>query len=264
MAKWRLRLIWAVLAALVTVWGVNAYLASLRQSEPVLVAATEIPARAQITADMLTVVHVNRTDRTQLAKASFRSKDEVVGRYARRRIEPGEVLMNRPGDFTESTQQITVYSGELPMAETLPPDTRAETVKLDQQAVLGKHVRVGDRVDLIFTSKSDSTGGVYSSLLLQQVQVLDIQRPPEDEPDKEVLVTFLVTAEQAVDLALAKRTGTIDLSLTPPDPGEPIRPRTAGPLGFIYGDADKVAGRASVPQSQSQTQQADTGKPPGR
>lgn len=231
-AKWRLRLIWAVVAAVIATIGASSYLSSLRDTVPVVVAAKEIPARAAITADMLSVVQVNRSDRAQFAKDAFQTTDQVIGRYARRMVEPGEVLRNRPGDFTASQGELVATPGEMPLSDALPPGTRAITLKLDKQAVLDQHVRAGDQVDMVFTSKSDSTGGVYSSLLLQQVTVLDLRRPADDDPEQEYMVTVLVSLEQAVDLALAKRTGTIDLVLNPPDPGDVIARRVISPLQF--------------------------------
>lgn len=233
MARWRLRLFWAALLAIATAWGIKAYLGSLQATEPVVIAAKEIPARSQITADMLKVVSVGKRDRQHLAADAFRSLGEVVGQHARRRIEAGEILRNRPADFaTPGEARPGARPGDGALADFLPPGTRAASLKADQQAVLGSHVRPGDRVDLVFTSKSDATGGVYSSLLMQQVLVLDIERAPESAPDQEVLVTVLVTAEQAVDLALAKRTGVVDLALNPPDPGDPVTQRVTSPLKF--------------------------------
>lgn len=233
LARWRLRLFWAALLAITTAWGVKVYLGSLVQTEPIVVAAKAIPARSQITADMLEVVAVGKRDRQHLAADAFRSIAAVVGQYARRRIEAGEVLRDRPSDFARPG---AVKPGSIPsvgaLADFLPPGTRAVSLRVDQQAVLGSHVQPGVRVDLVFTSKSDSTGGIYSSLLLQQVLVLDIQRAPADEPDKDVLVTVMVTVDQAVDLNLAKRTGVVDLVLNPPDPGEPVAQRVTSPLKF--------------------------------
>jgi len=244
--KWRLRLFWAALVAIITALGVKAYLGSLQATEPVVRAATEIPARTQITADMLTVVQVNRTDKQRLADKAFASVDEVVGRNARRLIEAGEVLRNRPADFTEPGK---VHDGATPgegaLSDFLPSDTRAIGLKVDQQAGLGNQIRPGDRVDLVFTSKSDSTGGVYASLLMQQVQVLSIERAPEDQPDKEVIVTLMLTVDQAVDVALAKRTGVVDLVLNPPDPGAPVPQRVTSPLKFT-GQPDTGPVKAAV------------------
>lgn len=213
--------------------GVRAYLSSVQQTVPVLIAVTEIPARAEVTAEMIKVVHVRLVDRNQLFPDGFWERDSLVGRYARRRIEPGEVLRDRPGDFT--THAEFVMSGaEMPLAETLPVDTRALTISMDRQAVLDHHVRAGDLVDLIFTSKSDSTGGVYASSLIHQVYVLDIRHPSANEIDTDILVTLLVTPEQAVYVALAKRTGTIDLALSSPERSEAAAPVTASPLQFIH------------------------------
>lgn len=246
--KWRLRLFWATLVAIFTAFGVKAYLGSLQATEPVVLAAREIPARTRITADMLTVVQVNRTDKKRLADNAFPSIDEAVGRSARRRIEVGEVLRNRPADITEpGVVREGAQPGEGALADFLPPNTRAIGLKVDQQAVLGSHIRPGDKVDLVFTSKSDSTGGVYASLLMQQVQVLDIERAPEDQPDKEVIVTLLLTVEQAVDVALAKRTGVVDLVLNPPDPGAPVPHQVISPLKFT-GQPDAGPVKAGSPE----------------
>lgn len=231
-AKWRLRLVWAGIAAVVAAVGISRYLGSLQDTVPVVVATKEIPARTAITEDMLTIVHVNRSDRAVLARDAFEAKFEVVGRYARRRIESGEVLRNRSSDLTTS-QGAAEFRAEMPLAEVLPPESRAVTLKLDRQAVLDQHLRAGDLVDVVFTSKSDSTGGVYSSLILQQLYVLDIHRPTADDPEQEYLVTLLVYPHQAVDLALAKRTGTVDLVLNPPDPSELVDDRVTSPLQFI-------------------------------
>lgn len=255
MAKWRLRLIWAMVAAVIATIGASSYMNSLRDTVPVVVAAREIPARAAVTADMLSIVQVNRSDRTQLAKDAFGSTDQVIGRFARRMIEPGEVLRNRRSDFTESQGEIVVSDGTMPLAEALPPGARAITLSLDRQAVMDQHVRVGDQVDVVFTSKSDSTGGVYSSLLFQQVKVLDLRRPAEDDPDQNYMVTVLVSLEQAVDLALAKRTGTIDLVLNPPDPGAPTAQRVTSPLQFTgtSAPASKTTNASSTAKPSSST-----------
>jgi pilus assembly protein CpaB len=232
-AKWRLRLFWAALLAMVTAWGVTSYLSALRETEPVVVALQEIPARAEITPDMVTVIEINRTDRGRLAKDAFQTLDEVVGRYARKPIEEGAVLRDRPGELTNPGEMAaSARVGEGALADIIPRDARAMTLKLDKEAVLGQHIQPGNRVDVIFTSKSDSTGGVYSSLVLQLVQVLEIEYPAEDASHEDALVTLLVTAEQAVDLALAKRTGSVDLALSPPDASGPIPVRTTSPLKF--------------------------------
>lgn len=252
-ARWRLRLFWAAVLGLITAWGVTAYLNSLQETEPVIIARQAIPARVEIRPDMVTVIQVNRADRKRLADHAFQSIDDVVGRYTRKPIEAGEVLRDRPGDFTTPGEmQANPRTGEGALADFIAPNTRAMTLKLDRQAVLGQHLLPGNRVDVIFTSKSDSTGGVYSSLILQLVQVLDIEYPAEDASDEDALVTLLVTAEQAVDLALAKRTGSVDLALSPPDPGAPVPARTTSPLKFA-GQTPIPPGKAEAPKPTTPT-----------
>ncbi|HEY3366956.1 MAG TPA: Flp pilus assembly protein CpaB [Symbiobacteriaceae bacterium] len=246
MAKWRLRLFWAALLALVTAWGVHTYLGSLQETEPVLVATREIPARTLVTADMVKTIQVGRKDRDQLAANAFHAAADVTGRYARRAFEAGEVLRNRPGDFTAPGEVRAGASGtDGALADFLPAGSRGETLKLDAQAMLGKHLKAGDRVDVIFTSKSDSTGGVYASLVVQQVLVLDIERKTDGSADDSVLVTVAVTPEQAVELALAKRTGSVDLALNPPDSAGAVNLRVISPLQFT-GQTDAPPGKVET------------------
>lgn len=254
MAKWRLRVFWAVLLALGTIWAVKSYLGSLEETAPVVLTTREIPARTEITAEMIKVVQVNRTDRERLAPDGFSSAEEVLGRYTRQAVAAGEILRNRPGELTEQEVRPALYGGEGALADFLPPGTRAVTVKMDQEGVLGQHVQPGDRVDLVFTSKTDGTGGVYASLIVQQVMVLHIERDPE-MPD-EVLVTLLVTTEQAVQVSLAKRTGDIDLVLNPPDPGDPVQLRAVSPLLFTgqAGSAPLPADKQAEPAGKSAAQ----------
>lgn len=236
MVKWRLRVFWALLLAVVSIWTVKSYLTSLEETAPVLLATQEIPARAQITAEMVKVVVVKKSDLSQLAADALSSPDQVVGRYARRLIPQGEILRDRSSDFTTEAIRPAAYEGEGALADFLPSTARAVTVKLDAQGVLGQHVKPGDLVDLVFTSKTDSTGGVYSALVVQQVFVLSLDRNPDDE--EEVLVTLLVTLDQALQVSLAKRTGDLDLVLNPPDPGRPTRIPPISPLQFANQGAD--------------------------
>jgi len=255
MAKWRLRLFWAILLALLAAFGTNSYLSSLQKTEPVVVAARDIAARAEVTSEMIKVIQVSRADRETLAAGAFQSPSEVLGRYARRPMEAGEVLRNKPGDFFAPGEVRPAPEGaEAALADSLPPNTRAVTLQLDAQAVASKHLRPGDRADVIFTSKSDSTGGVYASMLVQQAWVLDVVRPVDTGDDK-ILVTLLVTPEQAVDLSLAKRTGSIDLAINPPDPGEPIRTQAVSPLKFI--------GQTNAPPGQVETRFKDAAEQAG-
>lgn len=230
MVKWRLRVVWALLLAVGTIWAVKTYLTSLEETASVVLTRGAIPARAQITAEMVKVVTVKESDLSKLAADAFSSPDQVVGRYARRSIPAGEILRERLSDLSTEEIRPASFSGEGALAEFLPPGSRAITVKMDQEGVLGEHVQRGDRVDLVFTSKSDSTGGVYASLVVQQVTVLSIDHNP-DAPD-EVLVTLLVSAEQAVQVSLAKRTGDLDMVLNPPDAGDPVQVRAISPLLF--------------------------------
>ncbi len=90
-------------------------------------------------------------------------------------------------------------------------------------------------MDVIFTSQDNSSGGVYAALIMQGVPVLEVEAPTKEplaaQTGSQVNVTLLVTPAQAVDLALAKRRGSIDLVLSP-ETAEPVALPPSSPLKF--------------------------------
>lgn len=230
MGRWRLRLFWALVLGAVAALGTNAYLQSLHETAPVVIAAGDIPARAEITADLLKVVEVSRSARDALAAGGFDTPAAVIGRYARQPIAKGSILRDDPAWLTAPGEVQSGPAGQGAMADFLPGGTRAVSVLVDRQAVVGRHIQTGNLVDIIFTSTTEATGGVYAGLVLQQIEVLDITAGGDG--DSRLLVTLLLTPAQAVELTLAKRTGSIDLALVAADPGEPISLPPLSPLRF--------------------------------
>lgn len=235
----RVRLLWTLLLAVVAGVGAYIYLSSLRHEVTVVLVTRDIPARSIITADMLRTARIRAADRSAVLPNSFATPEHVIGLLTVQEIPRGEPVRNDPRWVTREEGAIQAVNKQR-LSYFLPKDTRAVTVQVDSQGMVAGRVREGDLVDVLFTSRDDSTGGVYSAIILQRTQVLAV-----DASGGQYQVTLLVTPEQGLDLTLAKRRGTIDLALSPRT-AEPVSVPPASPLKFSrMGSRNEQAGSST-------------------
>lgn len=222
----RVRLFWALLLSAAVGLGSYFYLSALQQEVPVVVAARDIPERTVITQEMLRVVRVRAKERDTVFSRAVSEPDMVVGALTLQDVSKGEALRSDPHWITRDEGAVQAVS-QRQLSYFLPRETRAVTVGVDSQGIVAGRVREGDLVDVLFTSRDNSTGGVYAAMILQHVRVLGV-----DGGGGQYQVTLLVTPEQALDLTLAKRRGIIDLALSPPAP-DTVNLPPASPLKFL-------------------------------
>lgn len=195
-------------------------------------AVEDIPARTEITAEMIEVVRVPRDG--SLAGA-VNSEALIVGRTTRIPIYQGEQFM--PEKLT-SLSALTASS----LAYIIPEGHRAMAVTASKLSTAGGLVRPGDHVDVMvvvdleFTDPVD--GGEVSETrsitIAQNVEVLAVEQAlqnrltnepevsegspvdqPAPQPDATV-VTLAVTPAEAELVFLANDRGEIRLSIRPP------------------------------------------------
>jgi pilus assembly protein CpaB len=200
-----------------------------------VVAAVDIPARTQITEEMVKVRDVPVDVKPE---ASYGSVDEVIGKATRYPLSVDEEVTSSKVVSLEPSQ------GTDSIAFVIPKEMRAISINADQVLSAGGLVLPGDYVDIIgvFSMKSaDGTdeAGWLARTVLQNVEVLavaqtitDVPPPAEDgtaaaatgssgtqtqsargseaEPNPEATtLTVLVQPEQAELLFLAEANGTL-------------------------------------------------------
>jgi pilus assembly protein CpaB len=209
----------------------------------VVVAASDLPLGAQITADKLATT----TKPQDQADGTFADPQQVVGMVIRRAVASGEVLTN--DDFTTSVS--------LPdLVRSLQPGLRAIAVPLSKVDSVGALLQPGDSVDVLISMEdgdglnpiveanpvsSPGLGGntdPYISLddylnntsvkvVVQNVQVLAaIAATPTDpsnviggaapSPQPDMVVLLAVTPQQAEIVRFAQLDGNISLVLRSP------------------------------------------------
>jgi pilus assembly protein CpaB len=111
--------------------------------------------------------------------------------------------------------------GERPtLSRKVAPGMRAYSVRINDVSGVSGFILPGDRVDIMLTRQTGSTGagreGLATDILLQNIVVLGINQESSESMDEPVVAksaTFEVTPEQAQTLALATQMGTLSLML---------------------------------------------------
>lgn len=228
-------IILAVFMGLITVFGLNYYLAehtetapaAARQVEqvPVLVAESTIPQHTRITAGMIAVQSLPED---AVHPEALHSADEVVGGISRADIIRGEqVLSSRV--HTEEVRASLSYR--------IPENMRAVSIPVGDVSGVSGFISPGDRVDVLvvydyFFEGAAPDGGEGEALAedtrdwvtvyttIQNMAVLATGGRTLKQDDEEPIVvntlTLLANPEQAEVLVYASRQGSLHLTLRSP------------------------------------------------
>ncbi|WP_258359146.1 Flp pilus assembly protein CpaB [Moorella sulfitireducens (nom. illeg.)] len=185
----------------------------------VVVARVHIPARAQITSQML---EVKELPARYVNAGAITKPGDAVGKTVKSEILPGEIL-----------RQEKLASGKDAadgLAFLIEPGKRAVTIAVNDVSGLAGLLRPGDRVDVLGTFDLPAAGGQdrtsLTSLLVQDVEVLSVDQDLAAENGQAISdgkkqigyrnVTLMVTPGQAQPLVLCAEKGSVRLLLRAP------------------------------------------------
>ena len=194
------------LAASVAFW------VSASDARPVLVATRDLPPGATLRSSDLSVAYVRMDDVLYRAALPADMLDSLVGRQL------GEPM---------HAQQV-VARAQLADQLGLAPDQVAITIPARPDSAAGGRLRKGDAVQVLLTVTDKARGEAHARPVLERAQVFDVGRdqslsssslgsdPVESSRGPISSVTLAVTADQARQLAEARRMGELDVLLLPP------------------------------------------------
>jgi pilus assembly protein CpaB len=176
------------------------------ETEQILVALTDIDAGAKLDVNN---IRLEDWPKNKVPEAAIRRVDDAKGKFAVPRFFKGEPIMaTRISDSTSG------------VADLIPDGYRAVPVKVEEDTVM-KAISPGDRVDISVFLKRDGNEinktGVFP--IIRNVQIFAVNSNTErstDEKGSEAAfrtVSLLVKEKQVGELELAKRVGSIQLSL---------------------------------------------------
>jgi pilus assembly protein CpaB len=203
---------------------------ALATTQPIVVAARDIPIGAKIDSSMIKMA---RWPRNELPPGAITESTSVIGGVARAEFVQNEPIVASRLVIADKT------SGVLPLM--IPTDMRAMSVAVDEVSDMSGFILPYTKVDVLLSLTGGDKEGGRSKIVLQDVPVLaaaqTIQR--KDQPQPERVVTLLVSPDQAERLAVASTQGKLHLAL-----------RGYGDNDFVPtsgADVHKVMGEAPPP-----------------
>jgi pilus assembly protein CpaB len=174
----------------------------------VMVAANDLQVGSRVEERDIRVISVPASD---LPPGAPRKRSDVIGHGVISPISKGEfILPNR----------LAAENAGAGLPSLIPPGMRAVSVRVNDVASVSGFVTPGTRVDVLVTASTTGTGEPQTTTVLQNVQVLasghTLERSSTGEAQNAVVITLLVTPEDAQRLTLATNEGRIQLALRNP------------------------------------------------
>ncbi|SDH10370.1 pilus assembly protein CpaB [Bradyrhizobium sp. Rc2d] len=225
-----------VLLLATTAFGLIAYSMNLPKAQPPApVQVTETPAAPPAPTTAGYFVAARPLPRGTLA----REEDFTVRSVPPERVPQGAILetpeskAGLPGSlirkFVEAGSPVTLQDILRPrdrgfLASVLAPDSRAISIKVDEESGVSGLIRPGDHVDVVLTQvfeKVDLARRALSETVLRNVRVIAIDqdivqgaRPISGMAGKQTqAVSLELTQEQVKKVAVAKQLGTLSLAV---------------------------------------------------
>ena len=250
----------AVLCGLLAVMLVTRYLASVqayaRDLNNVVVAKTEIPVGAKITAEQLALLPIPNGSAPD---GAFRKLEDAVDRVAVMPIGLREPITNL---------KLAPIGTESGLSAVIPPGYRGLTVKVDEVVGVSGFVMPGSYVDVVAVIVPVQAGaaaqGPISKIVLQNIKVLasgaKLDSPSDQRAPAPVnAVTLLVTPDQAEKLVLAANESKLQLVMR--NYGDQEDAQTAGANKSTLLNGEPVRPLPSAASERVETKPAVAPKP---
>ncbi len=231
----RITLIVAIVLAVTTGLLTLRYLNSVNQtaqvavveSKPVVIASRDIPTRAKITPDMLTLV---KRPANQVEPGAISDPHLAIGDVS---------LIAIPMNSTITDSKIG-QPAAVGLTARIKPGMRAVTIPVDAIKSVNGLIQPGDRVDVLASVQKGSGDRPRTYAIIRGALVLALNSTIEPTPDESPApgtsgnvpqtVTLGVTVQQADLLTVADLNTTLRLALR--SPNEPLRAEAEEPLDF--------------------------------
>jgi Flp pilus assembly protein CpaB len=206
------RALLGVFITLAALAGSVAFWVGASDARPVLVATRELQVGTTLRSADLTVAYVRMDDALYRAALPSDMLDSLIGRQLGEPVHAQQVL---------ARAQVAAKPG-------LAADQVAMTIPARPESAVDGRLRPGDTVQILVTVTDKAKNEARTRQVLNRAQVFDVGRDHSfgsssatAEPDGQARgsiasVTLAITAEQARQLAEARRIGELDVLLLPP------------------------------------------------
>ena len=214
----RLRLIVVVILSLVIAFISYKYFDSITTDKTIVIASRKIDSRGIIEASDLKEIDIHSND-DNLYGNVFESKEDIIGKIAIADIPAGTPMIKGNLLMTNNEETILALSddGNVDQSYFIPKDKRIVTIQVDSTGSINSTLKKGDFVDIIFSSTDVSTGGLYSRMILQHIEIFETASSGTNSNTaiSRQNIQLLATPDESVMLTAANRNGILDCILNP-------------------------------------------------
>lgn len=245
----------AIILGLVAVLLVRGYMGSAQKpavsapgavagATPVVVAATPLVRGATLQATALKVVNFPTGS---VPQGAFTDIAQLSGTGSSARVTLRSIAANEP----ILASRVSAPGGKPILSGALTTGMRAISVRTSDVAGVGGFIMPGDRVDILVTRTTSTTGNeAVTQIMAQGIRVLGVDQSDDVDADKPVVakvITLEVTPEEAQAISLAQSVGSLVLSLRASADDAPLarRAMTTADLGYGGPRAAAPTGRAA-------------------
>ncbi|MHC1723786.1 MAG: Flp pilus assembly protein CpaB [Aminipila sp.] len=243
------RILISIILALLGMFLTYTFLVTAQQKEEIVVPKKDIEPYTKITAEMLEIKKINSKDKEEFYPKAVSSAVKLKGAITRVRLKKNKPIEMTKDNFVLNSKKTMAMNSQGKVVDSffVPYDKRIMAISVDDAGAVNKRIRSGDFVDIIFTSKDDATGGIYSNMILQHIQVFAVDNNEtgsdlSGNTKKMSNVLVLATPEECLKLSVCKRNGSIDLVLNPLN-GET---KAIGPVNILDFAAEKPMSREEM------------------
>lgn len=249
----------AVVIGLVAVILANAYFSGVEQKQQqlaqreqlarIVVATQELDFGTKLTSQN---VRLQNWPASSVPQGAFRSIPDVLkdNRVALRAMVPGEPVL---------ASNVSGLDGRATLAALLPEGMRAVSIPVDAVNGVAGFVLPGTMVDVLLTRRIEGEGAssddLRSDLLLENVQVLAVDQLANDKEGKPKVsrtATLSVTPYDAQRLSIARKLGTLSLTLRRVESAAMGDAAATGPLARTITNRQLGVPRIVIPAKQRQ------------
>lgn len=216
----RVRLMLSAALAVIAVILIYSFLSKSEDEVQIMVAAKNIEKGTKIEESFLETKTIPRNVKEEFFQNAFTNEEEVIGCVTKKGISVGQPIVADPEVLvmSEELKKALTGDGKVNDAFFIPEDSRLITIEVDNSGSINYSIKKEDFVDVIFSSVDESTGGLYSSMLLQHIEVYDVEKVITEEEGvitKRQNITLVATAQDCLKLAAGNRNGVLDLAMNP-------------------------------------------------
>lgn len=215
----KIRIVSIIIFAVVAGLLFNKVVENYSEKIPIVVASHKIEAKTIIQNSDVELLEVNKEDCETIYPNAIYDIQEVIGAVTKVDIDEKKPIEKKSSiiAYDDEKEYAMKSNGDVDTSFFIPKDKRLISIEVDKTGSVNNTITRGDYIDIIFSSVNENTGGLYSILLLQHIQVFGVSDDVEGNGfangTKEIIL--LATPDDCVTLAAAGRNGVLDCTLNP-------------------------------------------------